>query len=180
MDGNVRFRLGFALLAGALAMVAFQACKADGGSTSEPGTTGAATGATPSKPADPATPNPVNTGFGVPLAANKCPSAAPGSTTSVKELPDGVEVTVTAPGGTPINDIRSRGVQIVEASKAPAIGASDGLAKCPIVVKDTVITETDIPGGAAFTIKPTKPTGLDALKKEAKARAADYKPEVAK
>jgi hypothetical protein len=119
----------------------------------------------------------------VPLSPNKCPSAVPGSTTTVKELPDGVEVTVIAPGGPPINDIRQRGVQILAAAKDPATGGgslADGLAKCPVVVKDTILTETDVPGGAAFTVRPAKATALADLKKDTKARASSYVAEAPK
>jgi hypothetical protein len=179
MDGQLRFRWSFAVVA-AVGLVSFQACKTEGAGSDKPAATSTAVGEAP--PSKPSEPSPVNTGFGLPLAANKCPSAAPGSTTTWKEIPDGVEVTVTAPGGLPINDIRQRGTQIVAAAKEPGAGgsAADGLAKCPIVVKDTIVTEVDVPGGATFTIKPSKPTALADLKKETKSRADGYKPELAK
>ena len=181
MDAQSRVAWIFAVLTGAFVLASVDACTKDsspnggGGSTEAP-----ASSTAPAAPS--AAPEAVNraatiNNFGVPISANKCPSAVPGSTTTVKELPDGVEVTVTAPGGPPINDIRQRGVQIVAAAKDPAIGggsAADGLAKCPVVVKDAVVTETDVPGGAAFTLKPTKAGGLADLKKEAKSRVASY------
>lgn len=159
------------LFLAATALVALSACKSD-----EPATHTGQSSDTPltaSSGKQAAAP----TGFGVPISANKCPCAAPGSTTSVREIGDGVEVTVTASDGSPINDIRQRGVQIVAAAKDPATGggsAADGLANCPVIVKDTIIKETDVPGGATFTVKPAKATQLVDLKKETKLRAERY------
>ena len=172
------------LLGGALTLVLVEACTKDGGGGAG---SGGETAAVPPLAMPNPTPNPgpeavhappaSASGFGVPISLNKCPSAVPGSTTTVKELPDGVEVTVIAAGGPPINDIRQRGVQIVAAAKDPATGGgstADGLSKCPVVVKDAIVTETDVPGGAAFTVKPVKAPALAELKKETKARATSY------
>lgn len=163
------------LAVAALVAVAGPACKSDDGSASRTGEAPpAASAETPRQPEGVAA---APTGFGVPISANKCPSAAPGSTTTVKEIGDGVEVTVTASDGSPINDIRQRGVQIVAAAKDPATGggsAADGLATCPVIIKDMIVTETDVPGGATFTVKPAKPAKLEELKKDTKARAASY------
>jgi hypothetical protein len=187
MDAPVRFRWFSAVLMGAFAIGAFEACTKDSGGAGSSGESPPSTApATPTKSPEGVTASSgagAAADFGVPISANKCPSAVPGSTTTVKELADGVEVTVIAPGGSPINDIRQRGVQIVAAAKDPATAggsATDGLAKCPVVVKDATVTETDVPGGAAFTIKPVKTTGLADLKKEAKSRASSYLPEAVK
>lgn len=180
MLSRVRFGSVLGILMGLSMLVVVEACAKDSGGS---GGTGSAdkppSGATANAARDSVTPPaaPTASGFGVPLSANKCPSAVPGSTTTVKELPDGVEITVVAPGGPPINDIRQRGVQIIAAGKDTATGAgsaADGLAKCPVVVKDTIIAETDVPGGAAFVVKPVKATALADLKKETKARASSY------
>lgn len=148
-----------------------------GGTADKPAPNAAAPNATPETATPPSTGS--ATPFGVPLSANKCPSAVAGSTTTMKELPDGVEITVVAPGGAPINDIRQRGSQIIAVNKDQATAggsAADGLAKCPVIAKDTIITETDVPGGATFTIKPAKATGLVDLKKDTKSRASSYAP----
>ena len=113
--------------------------------------------------------------FGVPLSTNKCPSAALGAKTTVQETADGVEITVIAPDGPPINDIRQRGAQLIAAMKDPSSGtAADGLASCPIIVKDTLVTETDVPGGARFNVKPVQALQLDGLKRDVKLRASSY------
>lgn len=167
-------------IVGAFALVALlQGCAKDAPTSStDTASSSAATG--PGTPKDTnnggAAPGTIN-GFGVPVAANKCPSAAPGSTTTVNETAEGVEITVTAPGGAPINDIRQRGVQIIAAQKDTAAMAGADLAKCPIIAKDSVITETDVPGGAKFLVKPANAANLDQLKKDTKSRATGYTPE---
>ena len=180
MDSRARFGWLLAVaMGGALVLVTVGACTKDGGGSGSTGDPPAASATTTPSPTPEAVtaPHATASGFGVPMSPNKCPSAVAGSTTTVKELPDGVEITVIAAGGPPINDIRQRGVQIVAAGKDPATGggsAADGLAKCPVVVKDTTITETDVPGGAAFTVKPVKAPALAELKKETKARASSF------
>lgn len=175
-----RPRLGSLLgaLFGACTLVVVACAKDNAGSTGGTADKPAPNAATPHAAPESATPSTGSaTPFGVPLAANKCPSAVPGSTTTMKELPDGVEITVVAPGGAPINDIRQRGTQIIAVNKDQATAggsAADGLAKCPVVAKDTIITETDVPGGATFVVKPVKATALADLKKETKSRASSY------
>lgn len=180
---NARARFGCFLALVASGAIYVMACAKDSGTTDgNSGSTSASTATATTESVAPSQAG-ATTGFGVPLSANKCPSAVAGSTTTVKELPDGIEITVTAPGGPPINDIRQRGVQIVAAAVDPSTGAgsaADGLAKCPIVVKDATVTETDVPGGATFTVKPSKSANLAALSKEVKARASGYVPETAK
>lgn len=109
-----------------------------------------------------------------------CPSAVEGATTSIKDAKDAVEVTVTARDEAAVKQIRERGKHLVEAAKLDPTDVKHtgdgkgggGLGRCPVVLKDTTIESKEVPGGAAFTVKPKKATDLDALKKETQERHA--------
>jgi hypothetical protein len=150
----------FAVLTGASVVAALDACSKGGGAGGNEAPAASAAALATTSPASGTSNRPApTTNFGVPISPNKCPSAVPGATTTVKELADGIEVTVTAPGGPPINDIRQRGVLIVLASKDPAGGGgstADGLANCPILVKNAIVKETDVPAALRSPSNPRK------------------------
>lgn len=108
-----------------------------------------------------------------------CPSAVEGSKTEVNELKDKLEITVT--GGDEA-EIRKRAKHLAKASKEnPAAvkhsgsgQGGGGLGQCPVVLKDTVITAKDVPGGATLTVKPTKSVDFEWLKRETKQRQASF------
>src|SRR4051794_16676077 len=84
MDAKSRVRWPYVVAASALALFSFQACAKDGtssGTGDNPSPSAATTAATPPAamhapdPNGSAAPGTIN-GFGVPLATNKCPSAA--------------------------------------------------------------------------------------------------------
>ena len=110
-----------------------------------------------------------------------CPTAVPGSTTTINVTADSVELMIVAANDEKAaKDIVSDAKHLKEvAQKDPAqvkhTGEGEGgggLGKCPVVLKDTHITITEIPGGAKIALKPMKPEQLDWLRKEVEARQA--------
>jgi hypothetical protein len=109
-----------------------------------------------------------------------CPTASPGAQTSLALTADSVELTVVAKDEKSALDIRADARHLKEvAQKDPAAvkhtgegEGGGGLGKCPVVLKDTLITITEIEGGAKIALKPAKPEQLEWLKKEVEARLA--------
>jgi hypothetical protein len=106
-----------------------------------------------------------------------CPSAVEGSKTTVKELKDGVEVTIVAKSDkdeASVKTIRERGAAVLAAAKLESAkvthkgdgSGGGGFGRCPVVLKETKVESKEVPGGVAFTVKPEKADALAALKKE--------------
>jgi len=130
---------------------------------------------------------------GSPAGAGKmshCPSAVDGATTTLKNMPDGVRVTVTAKDDTAVKAIRDRSKHLEEiadslvdasAEKAAAIashtgegGGGGGIGRCPVVVRDTTIKVKDVTGGSQIDVKAKSTAGVTPLQKEATERAAKF------
>lgn len=120
-------------------------------------------------------------GAGAHRMAN-CASAVEGAKTTVKDVKDGVVVTVTGTADT-VNEIRERAKHTAdvakkgEASKVQHSGqgtGGGGVGRCPIVVEgDASVELKDIPNGVEATVTTKK--DVAALQKEAKERAANFK-----
>ncbi len=108
---------------------------------------------------------------------SRCPSAVTGATTIVSEVPDGVELRVTA-GGDSVNEVRRRASALMAAAddtrgKHQANGGMNAqFGRCPIVMRNTKVEARDIPGGAAIVVKPWNASELGWLRREAEARTA--------
>jgi TusA-related sulfurtransferase len=109
-----------------------------------------------------------------------CPSSVTGASTSVADTKEGVEVTVTAQAEAAVSEIRARAKHMagVSAKEPPAKIEHDGAGEggggtgaCPLVIKDTKLTVTEIPGGAKIEVKADKPEQVAALQATAKARS---------
>jgi len=110
-----------------------------------------------------------------------CPSAVEGAKTQVKDVKEGVVVTVTG-SGDKVKEIRDRAKHAAEVSKLtdpPKVvhnsegKGGGGLGRCPVVVEgDTTVEVKDIESGVELTVKAKK--DVPALQKEAKARAANF------
>ncbi|MBS2012762.1 MAG: hypothetical protein JST00_07745 [Deltaproteobacteria bacterium] len=108
-----------------------------------------------------------------------CPSAVEGAKTSLKDIKEGVVVTVTGSGDA-VKEIRERAKHTADVAKMtdpPKVEHNSegkgggGLGHCPVVVEgDTTVEVKEIEGGAEITVKAKKDPA--ALQKEAKARAA--------
>lgn len=109
-----------------------------------------------------------------------CPSAATGAKTTLKDLKDGVELTITGSDEKTTKEIRERATHLVAAAKLDPKdvkhtgGGSGGgsLGRCPVVLQDTTVDAKDAPNGTVVTVKPTKPADLPKLKTETKERLA--------
>jgi hypothetical protein len=109
-----------------------------------------------------------------------CPTAVPGAETKVNETKTGVEVLVTSKDPAATTAIREDAAHLAKVStkggeevKHTGEGTGGGgLGKCPIVLKDTKVTATDIEGGSKIVVTPAKKDQLDWLKTEIKSRLA--------
>src|SRR5688572_12559726 len=140
----------------------------------------------PAKPAgEPAQPNKPEPSKGEPTPApaspaglvgggrmQHCPTAVAGSTTTNNVTAEADELMIVAKDAKDekaAKDIVSDAKHLKEvAQKDPAqvkhTGEGEGgggLGKCPVVLKDTHITITEIPGGAKIALKPMKPEQLE-------------------
>lgn len=128
---------------------------------------------------------------GSPAGAGKmshCPSAVEGAVTALKNMPDGVRVTVTAKGDADVNAIRDRTKHLAEIAQSMADGGENpsatthtgegggggGIGRCPVVVRDTTLKVKDVPGGSQIDVKAKNAAGVTALQKEAADRAAKF------
>jgi hypothetical protein len=112
-----------------------------------------------------------------------CPTAVPGAKFEVANVKDGVEITVT--GDTPAaeKEIRGRAKHLVDAAKVDPESVrhtgdghgGGGIGRCPVVLKDTLISSEDVKGGAKITVHSVKPVDVEWLRKETAARAAEAK-----
>ena len=107
----------------------------------------------------------------------RCPNVVPGATTVVTEVPDGIELRVTA-GGDGQNEIRRRASAMAAAAdetrgKHQATGGMHAqFGRCPVVMRNTKVTTREIPGGVAVVVKPSAPSELGWLRREVQVRAA--------
>jgi TusA-related sulfurtransferase len=112
-----------------------------------------------------------------------CPNAVTGADTAIKDVPGGVEVTVTAADPAAVLDVRARVQALVEAQKnqnpnVKHTGQGEGgglLGRCPIVLKDTTITTADVTNGSKMTVAAKDPAEVDWLRRETRDRQEDLK-----
>ena len=109
-----------------------------------------------------------------------CPSAVDGAKTVIKDVPDGVELTITTAAPTSVADIRTRTKALVDSSKAAAgkehngTGEGGGVTgRCPIIMRDTALAVTDVEGGVKVTVTAEKKAELDWVRAESRGRLAD-------
>jgi TusA-related sulfurtransferase len=110
-----------------------------------------------------------------------CPDAVTGAKTDIKDVPGGVEVTVTGKDPAATSDIRARVQALVDAQKnqSPNVkhtGTGEGgglLGRCPIVLKDTTITTADVEGGSKMTVAAKDADEVDWLRRETRDRQED-------
>ncbi len=112
-----------------------------------------------------------------------CPSAVEGATTVVKDIKDGVVVTVTAGEPARTDDIRARAKHTAEVAKkadpkAPPEHSGDGtgggaLGRCPVVVEgETTVDMKDVDHGVEVTVTTKK--DVAGLQKETHTRAGNF------
>jgi hypothetical protein len=115
-----------------------------------------------------------------PRALTNCPSAVPGSTTRVRNVPGGIEVTVRSSNRFAARQIRTRarasrrplraGSELVEHSGRATGGGRIGY--CPVVRGYTRLSVKNVPDGATITIRPIDRRDLATLRRTSRERAA--------
>lgn len=123
---------------------------------------------------------------GSPAGAGKmahCPSAILGATTTLKNTPTGVSVTVTAAQDAIVKSIRERTQRLAEIAadggmtEPPHTGEGGGhgsIGRCPVVVTDTTLKIKDVPGGSQVDVKAKSAADVPKLQVETKERAAKF------
>ncbi|MEP7123177.1 MAG: hypothetical protein ABJE95_19775 [Byssovorax sp.] len=110
-----------------------------------------------------------------------CPSIVEGAATAIKEVPGGVELTITAKDEAATKEIRARSAHLAEMSKeeVPSVkhnGSGHGggqFGRCPVVARNTLVTSEDVEGGARVTVKPKDPAEIDWVRREARERQGE-------
>lgn len=109
-----------------------------------------------------------------------CPSAVEGAKTEIKDVDGGVELTITGSGDA-VKDIQARSKSIAEAAKSEAStrkhsGTGEGggaFGRCPVVLRDTDVTATDMEGGTKVVVKTKTAAEVDWLRRESRERLAE-------
>ncbi len=107
-----------------------------------------------------------------------CPNTVEGATTVVKDGPSGVVLTVTAKDAKATEDIRDRAKFLADSAKnaSPEVkhnGTGEGggvFGRCPVVMRNTEVTNKDVEGGAEIAVKTKDPKELDWLRYETRDR----------
>jgi hypothetical protein len=152
-----------------LAGLTFFALACDKHSDSTPSVTSAAVEPTPSPGTAPAEAE----------RMPHCPSVVTGATTVVSAVPGAVEVRITASAAGSVDEIRRRAEYLVGAAtqdkgKHDSNGSGGGkYGRCPVVMRNTTVQSTSIPGGVAVTIRPGAADELDWLRREVEERSAE-------
>ena len=143
---------------------------------------------TPSAPvAASAAPSPVDSAPAPPAGATAagkmahCPSTVTGAKTDIKDVPNGVELTVSAADDAAVKEIRSRAAFLTQSAKTPAAGiqhngsgeGSGVFGRCPVVMRDTAVVAVDVAGGTKLTVTTTVAKEQDWLRKETRTRNAE-------
>jgi len=104
-----------------------------------------------------------------------CPSAVPGSVTTLGPAQHGVLVTVTAKEPAAIEDIQRRAKTVERSSKTQRTrgikhtGTGEGggsLGRCPVVMRGTSVSAESTVDGATITVRPFDPDELTELRQQ--------------
>jgi TusA-related sulfurtransferase len=111
----------------------------------------------------------------------QCPNAVPGATTALRDIDQGIELTVTAADDAAIGDIRARAAALVVSAKDPALqekhgsgsgggggggSGGGGGGRCPVVMKRTSVEARDTTGGSVITVLARRSETVDWLRRE--------------
>ncbi len=108
-----------------------------------------------------------------------CPTSVPGAKFTVENVTDGVAITVTGETPAAEKEIRARAKHVVEAAKIDPEAVrhtgdghgGGGIGRCPVVLKDTLVSSEDVKGGSKLTVRPVKAVDIEWLRKETAARS---------
>ena len=111
---------------------------------------------------------------------SNCPAAVTGAKVEIKDVDDGVELTITAADAKATEEIKERSKTIAERAKGESTkpqhsgkgGGGGVMGRCPIVLGGTDVKIEDAAGGMKFTVTAKDKAELDWLRREAKERQA--------
>ncbi len=142
----------------------------------------------PPTPPAPVAPAPVASAAPAPAAPvaasgkmSHCPSSVPGASSVIDDTPTGVAVTVTSSDAAATSEIRARAAFLVSSANndtTPIMhnGTGEGggvFGRCPIVMRDTKVDVTDVPGGSKLVVTPRNAKEQDWLRRESRGRLAE-------
>jgi hypothetical protein len=113
-----------------------------------------------------------------------CPSAAPGATTTLKDIEGGIEISITGKDEAAAKEIKARMTKLAEADKNEAdagvkhdhAGSGHGTyGRGTIVMRNTKLTTADIPNGVKATVLASNKTEVDWLRRETRDRDKEAK-----
>jgi hypothetical protein len=113
-----------------------------------------------------------------------CPTSAPNAVVALKDVPGGIEVSVTGKDESLVADIRARATKLVEADRQEVdagvkhSGRGEGggrYGRCTIVMRNTSLTTAEIPGGIKATVKAKDAAEVDWLRRETRDRDREAK-----
>lgn len=113
-----------------------------------------------------------------------CPASAPGATVSLKDVEGGIEISITGKDEATQKDIKSRMTKLVEADRNEAdagvkhdhAGSGHGMyGRCTIVMRNTKLTTTDIPGGVKAIVVANSKAEVDWVRRETRDRDKEAK-----
>ncbi len=110
-----------------------------------------------------------------------CPSAVERTTTRIRDVDGGVEVTVTAGADDAVPELRARAKFLADAASTPSTtvkhnGQGEGggiFGRCPIVMRDTSVAVADVDKGSRITVTPKDPAQVDWLRRETRQRSSE-------
>jgi hypothetical protein len=110
-----------------------------------------------------------------------CPSTVAGASTKIDDAPGGVAVTVTAKDDAAAKEVRARAAFLAQSSKNDAQpvahnGGGNGggvYGRCPVVMRNTTLTVSDVEGGAKIVVVPRDAKEKDWLGRESRERLAE-------
>jgi hypothetical protein len=127
---------------------------------------------TPPVPLDAAPPvaasRPADAGTSVVTDFTACPGGVPGASMRMKNIQDGLQVTITARNPKAVEEIRRRANRLASPSAAPAVHPTAGCIAGYLAGAET--TTEDVKGGIRITIVSVASDGVTGVRKSARDR----------
>ncbi len=110
-----------------------------------------------------------------------CPNAVAGAKTDVQDVPGGVALIVTAGDATAAREIQARAAFLGASSRNDTAsvahnGTGEGggvFGRCPVVMRNTKVVVTEVPGGSKLVVTPRDVKEQDWLRRESRSRLAE-------
>lgn len=114
----------------------------------------------------------------------QCPNVVAGATTELRDVARGIELVVTARDDAAAAEIRARAAALVIAARDPSLqekhgsgsggggggGGGGSAARCPVVMKRTMVDARDVAGGSAISVTARHDDTVEWLRRETRER----------